>query len=160
VNNPTIISKPSIRLVGLKVRTSNMKESNSETAMIGKTIQKYYSLVNHHQPHQLMYSVYTDYESDHTGSYTYFWGHVATQQEEANKEFETLEIPSQTYLHYKTDAGLMPDIVIGAWQFIWKSEKDGVLFNKKRNYQADFELYGESQAPEGTAIVDIYIGIK
>lgn len=161
VNHPVIISKPTINLVGLKIKTSNALESNATTAVIGKTISKYYSLIGNNQPQGLMYSVYTDYETDHTGYYTYFWGHEAlANQEISSDEFETLQIPAQTYFHYKTDAGTMPDIIINAWQSIWKSEKDRMILGKKRNYQADFEVYGESQAHDGSVIVDIYIGIE
>lgn len=70
---------PEIKLVGIRTTTSNAFEANPQKAKIGSTIQSYFknelekSLVGRTKP-GTTYCVYTEYESDEHGSYTYFIG--------------------------------------------------------------------------------------
>jgi len=160
MQNFVIIEKNKFTLIGLKVRTSNALEADPKTARISNTIQNYYSINKNESSVVPMYSVYTEYVSDYTGEYNYFFGRSVFYADEVPQDgFVLIEIPAQKYLHYKTSAGAMPDIVIDAWRMIWDLENNSQL-PSKRLYKADFEVYGESYAPQGKTIVDLYIGIE
>ena len=73
-------------------------------------------------------------------------------------KFETITIPSSTYMKFTTEPGAMPEVVINAWQDIWKM--DNLDFEGKRKYIADFEIYDDRAVDPANSIVDIYIGIE
>ncbi|MGX6959986.1 MAG: GyrI-like domain-containing protein [Rickettsia endosymbiont of Pentastiridius leporinus] len=153
---------PEIKLVGITVRTSNAVEFNLDTAKIGATMQKFFGglqdkILNRKNPGKV-FAVYTNYESDASGKYTYFLGEEVTSFENINKDFETLTIPVQTYAKFTPHPGQMPSIVIDMWQKIWSM--DSADFGGERAYIADFEIYDERSMNPNNAILDIYIGIK
>lgn len=81
-----------------------------------------------------IYCVYTDYESDKDGEYTF------------------KEIPAANY--YKIMAeGKIPDCTIQAWQSIWQSDI-------KRRYLADFEVYGKEACNSEKAKIPIYLSVQ
>lgn len=153
---------PDIKLLGITTRTSTALEMNPETAQIGKTLQKFFmnnmqtQISGRKNPGRVI-AVYTHYESDAHGAYTYFLGEEVYDFENIPKDFETLTIPAQTYVKFTSDPGKMPAVVIDMWQNIWGI--DATDLGGLRSYVADFEIYDErSQDPERT-ILDIYIGI-
>jgi predicted transcriptional regulator YdeE len=52
----------------------------------------------------------------------------------------------------------MPEVVIDAWQKIWKMTSDD--FDGDRAYIADFEVYDQRASNPDNASLDIYIGLK
>ena len=52
----------------------------------------------------------------------------------------------------------MPDVVINAWQKIWKMTSED--FGGNRAYISDFEVYDQRASDSANASLDIYIGIK
>jgi predicted transcriptional regulator YdeE len=150
-------------LIGMTVRTNNKDEMNSETSKIGKLAGMYWGkqIANQFKDRinpGITYSVYTEYESDEHGEYTYFIGEeVKSLDNQDQSIFKSLIIPASTYQKFTTEPGNIPDIVIAAWQKIWQmKEKD---FEGKRKYIADFEIYDQRASNPSNAIVDIYIGV-
>lgn len=161
--NKTIITLPEVKLVGITARTSNALEMNPETSKIGATMQKFFAsgmqaqIFGRKNP-GTTFCVYTNYESDVNGDYTYFIGEEVTSFENIDKEFETLTIPAQNYAKFTNQPGPMPTVCIDMWQAIWKM--NAVDLGGVRAYIADFEVYDHrSQNPE-QAVLDIYIGIE
>jgi predicted transcriptional regulator YdeE len=152
-----------ILLVGKSARTNNKNESDINTAKIGQTIQEFFSknsqelILNKKNPGTL-YSVYTDYESDHTGDYTYFVGEEVTSFENVDEKLATLIVPAQNYIKITTEQGKLPEVVINKWQEIWQMTDSD--FGGKRNYLADFEVYDEKSRNPQDASVDIFIGVN
>ena len=73
------ITLPKIKLAGITVRTNNKNELNWEIGKILPCIQQYFhNLLAEKIPNRknpgTTFCVYTDYESDFTGDYTYFIG--------------------------------------------------------------------------------------
>ena len=54
--------------------------------------------------------------------------------------------------------GKMPDVVINAWQQIWKMTSED--FEGNRTYISDFEVYDQRANDPANTSLDIYIGIK
>lgn len=153
----------SLRLVGLSVRTNNRNEQDIEKAQISKLVKKYFSqgassAIQDRVNPGVTYTVYTDYDSDYRGDYTFFIGEVVNtfaNQEASRLTHVTLE--SGIYQKFTTPAGEMPTVVIEAWEEIWgmsESELGG-----KRAYRSDFEVYDHRAQNPNHTVVDIYIGI-
>jgi predicted transcriptional regulator YdeE len=159
----TLTTKPEIKLVGLTTRTNNKNEMNPETAKIGAMVGQFFGgsvmggVSNRNNP-GVTFAVYTNYESDEHGDYTYFIGEEVSSFENVPAELKQLTIPSASYQKFTTPSGKMPDVVINAWQQIWKMTSDD--FEGKRAYQADFEVYDQRAMNPANTSLDIYIGIQ
>ncbi|MCA9507332.1 MAG: GyrI-like domain-containing protein [Myxococcales bacterium] len=151
-----------LNLVGIKVRTNNTSEMDPKTAQIGKTIEKFLSqksvLGIASQKSSKMFCVYTDYESDEHGDYTYFVGVEVDSFDDIPLEFEKLIIEAQDYIKFTSDTGQMPEVVIDMWMKIW--QMDSKALGGERSYYADFEIYDERSCDPQKTVLDIFIGIK
>lgn len=159
--NKIITELPEIKLVGITARTSNAAEFNPDTTKIGATMQKFFgglqnNILNRKNPGKV-FAVYTNYESDANGEYTYFLGEEVTSFDNMDKEFEALTIPAQTYAKFTSDPGQMPSVVIDMWQKIWNMDSESL--GGERAYIADFEIYDERSIDPNNAVLDIYIGV-
>lgn len=157
----TTIKIPEIKLVGIKVRTNNNAELNTNTAKIGSTIEAYFNNFVGQNDNIIkngkFYSVYFEYESDHTGEYSYLFGEEVSDFESVLEGLDTYIIPEQTYRVFTTESGAMPNVVINAWQEIWQMAKEDL--GGERAYKADYEVYDHRAQNPANSIVDIYIGI-
>jgi predicted transcriptional regulator YdeE len=64
-----------------------------------------------------IYAVYSDYESDRLGEYSYLIGCGVTRTGTAPEGMETREIPARTYAVF-TVKGRMPDEVLAVWSLV------------------------------------------
>lgn len=154
-----------MQLVGITCRTSNstLFEVDPTTNNVAKTIMEYFhnklhDKIQHRKTPGTTYCIYTQYESDHNGEYTYFIGEEVTSLQDIDKELETLSIPAQRYIKFTCGPGPMPDLCIEAWQAIWALSADEL--GGERAYIADFEVYDERSQDHSNLTLDIYIGIK
>lgn len=152
-----------IKLVGITTRTSNIQEMSPKTSKIDVTMQKFFDnsmqaqIMERKNP-GTVFAVYTNYESNEHGQYTYFLGEEVNDFKDVQPGFEILTIPEQYYMKFISDSGPMPAICINMWQNIWKMKAEDL--GGTRAYIADFEIYDQqSQNPED-AVLDIYIGIR
>lgn len=157
-----LTNKSEIKLVGLSTRTNNKSEMNPQTSKIGELADRFWSqniadqISNRKNPGVTL-SVYTEYDSNEHGDYTYFMGEEVNSFEHIPADLQKLTIPATKYQKFTTPAGKMPEVVINAWQQIWKmSAKD---FGGERAYIADFEVYDQRASDPANACLDIYIGI-
>lgn len=132
-----------------RIKTDNLKltlEDFGGKFMEQSMIEKIPNKVAHD-----LYCIYTDYESDFTGTYTVILGCKVTSFDNIPKGFITKTIPSTSYLVFKSK-GKLPDCVVDTWSNIWQSDLN-------RKYIADFDVYGpEAQNPEN-AVVYTYISV-
>lgn len=161
--NKTITSLAEIKLIGITARTSNAQEMNPATAKIGATMQKFFGsgmqaqIPGRKNPGRV-FAVYTNYESDEHGYYTYFLGEELNDFGNIPQGFETLTIPAQTYVKFTSNPGKMPTVCIDMWQNIWKMQAADL--GGKRAYIADFEVYDERSHNPEHAVLDIYLGVQ
>jgi predicted transcriptional regulator YdeE len=160
----TEVELGSLILIGLTARTNNKNEMNPEKSKIAKLAGYYWShqIANEFKDRTspgITYSVYTEYESDEQGEYTYFIGEeVKSLDQQDQSKFKPLVISAGKYQKFTTEPGKMPDIVISSWQKIWQMPEE--VLGGKRNYLADFEVYDQRASDVNHAVVDIYVGIK
>ncbi len=159
----TTIQLPEMKLVGITARTNNVAEMNWETGKIFPCVQQYFhqsaahSILHRKKPNTTL-CVYTEYESDHTGDYTYFIGEEVDTFEGQPSDMKQLTIPGQTYTKFTNGPVAMPEVVREPWIKIWQmtpEELGGV-----REYIADFEVYDERAADHANVVLDVYIGVK
>jgi len=155
--------KSEIKLVGLTARTNNKTEMNPQASKIAELAGRYW---NQHMANQIpnrknpgvTLSVYSEYDSNEHGDYTYFIGEEVTSFENLPSGFQKLTIPAAKYQKFTTLSGKMPEVVINAWQEIWKMTSHD--FDGDRAYMADFEVYDQRALDPVNTSLDIYIGIK
>ncbi|MES2203642.1 MAG: GyrI-like domain-containing protein [Pseudomonadota bacterium] len=158
-----LTQKNKIKLIGLTTRTNNQNEMNPTTGKIGSMIGEFFGnqwnakIANRKNP-GITFCIYTEYASDEHGDYTYFIGEEVNDFDQVPEGMKTLVIPASDYQKFTTPAGKMPDIVIQAWQAIWKMTPEAL--GGKRAYQADFEVYDQRAQDPENSVVDIYIGVN
>lgn len=158
-----LVTKPEIKLVGVTIRTNNKNEMNPQLAKIGELVGRYRNeniakqIPNRKNP-GITFSVFTEYASDEHGDYTYFIGEEVDSFESSSSELKQLTIPSARYQKFTTPIGKMPEVVIHAWQEIWKMSAHD--FGGERAYKADFEIYDQRAIDPFNTSLDIFIGIK
>lgn len=160
----TMGSLSTIKLVGITTRTNNSQifEKDPSANKIATTVQKYFhnglsGQIKHRKNPGTTFCVYTNYDSDLNGDYTYFIGEEVASFEDIDKGFEALTIPAQNYVKFTNNPGPMPTVCIDMWKNIWTMDTSD--FGGKRAYIADFEVYDERSYDHNNVILDIYIGI-
>ena len=154
---------PELILIGQTVKTNNVNEMQPGLSKIAQLSEVYWSQGIASQFHHRLnpgvtYSVYTDFESDEHGDYTYFIGErIDCLDDQDLDQFETLIIPASQYIKLTTEQGSIPEVVVGAWKKIWAMDQSD--FEGTRTYKADFEIYDQKASDPNNAVVDIYIGI-
>lgn len=152
-----------LRLVGISVRTSNAAEMHPTTAKIAPTMQRFFTeeiqskMLNTKKPERV-FAVYTHYESDASGAYTYFIGREVVSFDGVDTLLDTLSIPQQNYVTFTNEPGPMPAVCIDMWQHIWQMPPADL--GGKRAYVADFEIYDERSHDPQHAVLDICIGLR
>ena len=154
-----------IKLIGLKIRTNNKNESNPLTSKIASLVMNQYygfgtaNKIPSRKNPGITFGIYTEYESDYTGDYTYFIGEEVTSFEQVPDGLSSQNIIPGTYAQFTTEIGAMPQIIIKAWNKIWQMTESDLTGN--RSYQTDFEIYNPSnQISDPTrTTAEIYIGI-
>ncbi|MHB1949788.1 MAG: GyrI-like domain-containing protein [Gammaproteobacteria bacterium] len=118
-----LVSESEIKLVGLTARTNNKNEINPATSKIGELAGRFWGqniagqISNRKNPGVTL-SVYTEYDSNENGDYTYFIGEEVSSYENIPSGLQKLTIPAAKYQKFTTPSGKMPDVVINAWQKI------------------------------------------
>ena len=160
--NHTIVKLDEKRIAGLKIITTNEAECGPN-AKIGALWQRYYadgfpSSIPHQTEPGVIYGIYSDYESDETGSYSLLIGAEVEKAGELPTELSVTTIPPATYAVFTTRVGPIIEVVQEAWAHIWEWSKQP---GNKRTFIADFERYdGVRCADPNHAQVDVYIAIS
>lgn len=159
-----LVKMPEMKLVGISVRTTNEQEQDKMKGKIFPCVQQYFhqklaeKISNRKRP-GTTFCAYTEYESDHTGAYTYLIGEEVTSFDAPlPKGFQKLVIPKQQYAKFTTQPAPMPDVIINAWNEVWKMQPKQL--GGSRSYKTDFEVYDERAADHQRIILDLYIGIQ
>lgn len=146
MKNNDIFQLDGFSVTGFSSRTKNSEEFNPETAKIPALWSTFFASGIATQDAQTL-AVYSDYESDEKGSYTYT---VGIKNPQPHEGLSTLLIPSGKYLVF-TGKGPMPQTVIKTWQEIWRYFESSTTH--QRTFNVDFEIYLAEDE------VNIYIGV-
>ena len=142
-------------IIGISIRTTN--ENGKASNDIAELWQKFMSENTLTKiPNKVdteIYSLYTDYEGDHTKPYTAILGCKVENLDNIPNGMVGKSFSGGTYTKTTAKGDLMQGLVVNQWSKIFEMELD-------RTYNADFEIFGEKAQNPSDAEVDFYVGIK
>jgi predicted transcriptional regulator YdeE len=158
---PKIIEQPAFTVIGISARTTNADEMSGK-GVIGQqwarfTKEDLLSKIPNKADSSIL-AVYTDYESDANGAYTFLLGANVNSTEKVPAGMVAKRIPAGRYAVFTTEKGALAKVVPETWSRIWALPKSAPGGN--RAYQADYELYDQRAADSQSAQVDVYVGIR
>lgn len=142
-------------VIGISVRTTN--ENNQAAQDIGALWNQFISeniaekIPN--KTEKSIYSIYTEYEKDHTKPYTTLLGCRVENLSVIPNGMIGKTFDKADYTKFIAKGNLMQGVVYNEWTKIWNSDLD-------RTFVADFEVYGEKAQDPENAEVEIFVGIK
>ncbi len=143
------------KIVGISVETFNANGQASKD--IGQLWERFFKenvsgkITN--KTSDDLYSVYTNYESDHHGKYTTLLGFPVGSLENIPEGLTGMSFNSGRFVKHVAK-GAMPQAVVDKWNEIWQNK------TLNRAYTFDFELYDDRAQLGDHSEVDIFIAIK
>jgi predicted transcriptional regulator YdeE len=152
---------PGFFVVGVAARTRNAHEM-SGNGKIGDVWQTFLepSLVAR-IPNKIgvdPIAIYTEYETDHTGYYTYLLGVPVSSTESLPANLTVKHVPPGRYAVFTSGRGNIVHVVQEVWQRIWSMSPEEL--GGKRAFQTDFEIYDQRAADPENAQIDVYVGLR
>lgn len=142
-------------VIGISVRTTN--ENNQAATDIGNLWGRFMNdNVLDAIPNKVdntVYSIYTEYEKDHTKPYTTILGCKVENLNTIPEGMVGKSFLGGTYLKLSAKGDLMKGLIINKWQEIWNMDID-------RMFTADFEVFGEKAKNPADAAIDFLIAVK
>ncbi len=139
-------------IIGISVRTTN--ENNQAAKDIGDLWGKFMSEnVLGAIPNKIdssVYSIYTDYESDHTKPYTTILGCKVSNLQSIPNGMIGKSFDGGNYVKLSAKGDLMKGLIVNKWTEIWSMDLD-------RAFTADFEVFGEKAQNPNDAEIDFLI---
>ncbi len=143
------------KVIGISVRTTN--ENGQSAKDIGELWNKFMSEgILDQIPNKIdntIYSIYTEYESDHTKPYTTILGCKVSTIDTVPNRMTANTFNGGNYRKFVAKGDLTKGSVYEEWSKIWNTDLE-------REYTADFEVYGEKAQNPTDAEVDIFVAIK
>jgi predicted transcriptional regulator YdeE len=151
----------SFTVVGIETRTSNAREMSGD-GPIGKLwahlrSEDFLSRIPDRADSRVV-ALYTDYESDKDGPYTYVLGAKVSSAKDIPPGMVSRKVESGTYAMFTAQDRPPAQMVVDLWKQIWSLEKPDQIH---RAYKTDFEVYDGGPADDPSkAHVAIYVGLK
>ncbi|MBL3546436.1 MULTISPECIES: GyrI-like domain-containing protein [Chryseobacterium] len=143
------------QVIGIAVRTTN--ENNQAATDIGALWGKFMNEgILEAIPNKMdttVYSIYTDYEKDHTKPYTTLLGCRVNNLDHIPEGMVGYSFDGGNYVKFTVRGDLTKNLVINQWLKIWEMDLG-------RIFTADFEVYGEKAQNPSDAEVDIFIAVQ
>jgi predicted transcriptional regulator YdeE len=158
---PKIVEQAEFIVIGISARTTNANEMSGK-GVIGQAWGRFMSesllskIPNKVDSNVL--AVYTDYESDANGAYTFILGAKVSSADNVPPGMVAKKIQAARYAVFTSEKGPVAKVVPETWSRIWALPKSAP--GGSRAYQADFELYDQRAADPQNSQVDVYVGIK
>lgn len=142
-------------IIGISVRTTN--ENNQAANDIAGLWTKFMGEnVLEEIPNKIdntVYSIYTDYESDHTKPYTTLLGCKVTSLHSIPDGMIGKSFDGGNYVKLSAKGDLMKGLIVNKWTEIWGADLD-------RAFTADFEVFGEKAQNPNDAEIDFLIAVN
>ena len=151
----------SFHVIGIEARTTNAREAMAD-GLIGPLWRRFAAedLLDRipHRSDAHIVAVYSDYESDKDGPYTYTLGAKVTSTRDVPPGMVSRKVLSGDYAMFTAQGGPPPKMTVDLWKRIWSLEKPGPL---QRAYQTDFEVHNNGlRAQPPDTHIDVYIGLQ
>ena len=143
------------QIIGISVRTTN--ENGQAASDIGSLWEKFMTEgISEKIPNKLseeIFSIYTNYESDHTKPYDTILGCKVSSLENIPKGMLGQAFDGGTFAKFISKGDATKGVVYQSWLSIWDTDLD-------RLYTSDFEVYGDKAKDFSNAEIDIFVAIK
>ena len=143
------------KVIGIAVNTTNKNGQSAQD--IGQLWGKFMSEgIAEKIPNKIdasVFSIYTNYQGDHTKPYDTILGCKVSSLEEIPDGMIGQAFDGGTYGKFVSKGDLTKGVVFGTWAEINQRKLDRV-------FTADFELYGEKAQNPTDAEVEVYVGVK
>lgn len=147
-------------VIGLAVRTNNKAEATGQ-GEIPKLWQRFMQQDTTskipNRAEQSLVVVYTDYESDEKGEYTYLIGSRVTSTSDVPAGLTLKEVPAGKYAVFESEKGPAHAVIPKLWQQIWAMSAQDL--GGQRAFQADYEVYPPGYDALNVQIT-LHIGLK
>jgi predicted transcriptional regulator YdeE len=157
---PKIAEEAGFAVVGIAARTTNANEMFGKGVIADQWAHFMKEGLLNRIPNKAdsnILAVYTDYESDANGAYTFLIGAKVSSADDVSPGMVIRKIPAGRYAMFTSEKGFVGKVVPETWSRIWALPKSAPGGN--RAYLADFEIYDRRAADPQNAQVDIYVGI-
>lgn len=143
------------KVIGIAVRTTNENEQAAkdipvlwEKLMQENILEKIPNKIDN-----TVYSIYTEYEKDHTKPYTTLLGCKVENLDHIPEGMIGKSFEGGNYVKFTAKGNLAEGLVINEWFKIWNMDLG-------RMFTADFEMYGEKAHNPADAEIDILIAVE
>lgn len=128
---------------GIGVRNSNAAESTPQTSEVFPLWRRFFNEkrgenIGARQSPNLLFGIYSNYESDHDGAYDLHVAGKVNSHTQDFQEFDILRIPAGRYLVFR-NRGTMPQAVLQTWDHIQRFFESNA--DNQRAFTTDFEVY-------------------
>ncbi len=143
------------KIIGIGIRTTN--EGQKATRDIAALWQRFMrdqileKIPN--KTESTIYSLYTDYQGDHTQPYLAIIGCKVSDLSEIPDGMVGKSFSGGSYCKTSARGDLMQGLIVNHWSKIWELDLD-------RAYTADFEVFGKKSQNPNDAEVDFYVALK
>lgn len=147
-------------VIGITGRTNNAQEMSGNVKIGGVWQMFLQPSVVAKIPNKIgvdLIAVYTDYETDHTGHYTYLLGLPTSSAEAQPANLTVKHVPPGRYAVFTSGRGPIRQVVPEIWQRIWSISPEEM--GGARSFHADFEIYDQRTADPENAQIDVYVGL-
>ena len=148
------VNVESFKVIGIAVRTSNQNGENARD--IGHLWHRFMSEgIMEKIPNKIsqeVLSIYTNYEGDHTQPYDTILGCKVSSLEDVPIGMVGQSFEGGNYVQFIAKGDLTKGAVYQTWSEIWETDL-------KRDFTADFEIYGEKAANLTDGEVAILVGL-
>ena len=143
------------KIIGISVRTTNENgQAAKEIADLwGKFMNENVLEAIPNKIDNGVYSIYTDYEADHTKPYTAILGCKVKDLESIPKGMIGKSFNGGNYVKLGIKGDLTKGLIVKKWSEIWGMDLD-------RAFTADFEVFGEKAQNPLDAEVDFYVAVN
>ena len=142
-------------LIGISVRTTNEhgQAGNDIAQLWGRFMGEEILQKIPNKVDQTIYSLYTEYESDHTKPYTTIIGCKVETLDSIPEGMIGNSFEGGNYIKLTAKGDLMKGLVVNQWTQIWEMELD-------RAFSADYEVFGEKAQNPADAEIDFLVAVK
>src|SRR5579875_3359245 len=151
----------SFSVIGFETRTSNARESSGDGPLAKLWVRfrdENYLVQIPNRVDDRVVAVYSDYESDKDGPYSYLLGAKVSSTKDIPPGMTSRTVVSGPYAMFTVQGGPPAQILLGLWKHIWSLEKADQLH---RAYKTDYEVYYDGILTNpNNARVDVYVGLR
>jgi predicted transcriptional regulator YdeE len=145
-------------VLGIETRTTNAREMTG-SGEISKLWKRLFTegLLNRipNRADSRITVVYSAYESDKDGPYTYLLGAKVSSIDKLPAGMSAKKVVTGDYAMFTAEGAPPAQLVVALWKQIWSLEAGRL----HRAYKTDFEVYEEHTDPQNGR-ADVYVGVQ